>query len=247
MRRSRRWIFAAVLVASIAAAVLTLPIDTWLVALVDWIRAAGPGGVAVYGAVYVAATLLLLPGSALTAGAGFAYGPLWGTLLASPVSVLAATLSFALGRTVARGWVARRIADWPRFAAVDHAIGEDGFRTVLLLRLSPLFPFNLLNYGLGLTRVRPRDYVLGSLLGMLPGTALYVYLGSLVTSAGELSSGRASDAGAAGPVLYWVGFGATLVVTVVITRSARRALDRALATPSGEASAASHPTPETLR
>ena len=101
------------------------------------------------------------------------------------MSVAAATLAFVLGRTVARGWIARRIAGSPRFAAVDEAIGENGFRIVLLLRLSPLFPFNLLNYALGLTRLSLRDYVVASALGMLPGTILYVYLGSLVTSASE--------------------------------------------------------------
>lgn len=232
--RRHRWILLVVLVAGLVAAALTLPVDEWLLALVSWVRAAGPAGVAVYAAVYVSATLLLLPGSALTAGAGFAYGPLGGTVLVSPVSVLAATLAFILGRTVARGWVARRMAAAPRFAAVDAAIGESGFKIVLFLRLSPLFPFNLLNYGLGLTRVRLRDYVLASFLGMLPGTALYVYLGSLVTNASEVLSGRASGAGTAGQALYWVGLAATLAATVIVTRVARRALDRAIATPRGE-------------
>lgn len=239
MRPVHRWIVAIAIVAGLVAAVLTLPIDEWLLGLVGWIRAAGAGGVAVYAAVYVAATLLLLPGSVLTAGAGFAYGPLWGTLLASPVSVLAATLAFVLGRTVARGWVARRMSGAPRFAAVDEAIGQSGLKIVLLLRLSPLFPFSLLNYGLGLTRVRLRDYVLGSFLGMLPGTALYVYLGSLVTSASELVSGRSSGGGA-GQTLYWAGLVATLAVTMIVARIARRALHRAIATPGAQPGAAPH-------
>ena len=230
MRPLHRWIVAIAIVVGLGAAALTLPINDWLLGLVSWIRAAGAGGVAVYAVVYVAATLLLLPGSALTASAGFAYGPLWGTLVASPVSVLAATLAFVLGRTVARGWVARRMSGAPRFAAVDEAIGQSGLKIVTLLRLSPLFPFNLLNYGLGLTRVRFRDYVIGSFLGMLPGTALYVYLGSLVTSASELLSGRSSDVGTAGQVLYWTGLVATLAVTVLVSRIAKQALDRAIAT-----------------
>ena len=238
MRRHSRWILFAALAAGLVTAALMLPVNAWLLGLVEWVRAAGAAGVAAFAAVYVAATLLLLPGSALTAGAGFAYGPLWGTLLVSPVSVLAASLAFVLGRTVARGWVARRMAAAPRFAAVDQAIGESGLKIVLLLRLSPLFPFNLLNYGLGLTRVSFRDYVLGSFLGMLPGTALYVYLGSLVTSASELLSGRSSGPGAAGQALYWVGLGATMVVTVLVTRIARRALDRAITTPASEPSGA---------
>lgn len=109
-----------------------------LLSVVDWVHEAGALGVGVYALAYVLATLLFFPGSILTAGAGFAYGPVWGTLLVSPVSVVAATLAFALGRSFARGWIARRMAGRPRFAAVDEAIGQSGFRIVLLLRLSAL-------------------------------------------------------------------------------------------------------------
>jgi uncharacterized membrane protein YdjX (TVP38/TMEM64 family) len=210
------------------AAVYLLPTGDWLLAVVESIRGSGASGVAIFAAAYVVATVLLLPGSVLTAGAGFAYGPLWGTLLVSPVSVAAATLAFVLGRTVARAWIARRIAGSPRFAAIDEAIGESGFKIVLLLRLSPLFPFNLLNYALGLTRLSLRDYVVASALGMLPGTILYVYLGSLVTSASELAAGGREGAGASRSVLYWGGLAATVGVTWLLTRSARRALSRTI-------------------
>ena len=137
-------------------------------------------------------------------------------------------------------WISRRLGRDPRFTAIDAAVGANGFRIVLLLRLSPAFPFNLLNYGLGLTSVRLRDYLLGSFLGMLPGTALYVYIGSLVTSAAELSSGQRPDAGPWGHGLYWGGLGATLLVTVILTRIAKRALTAELAnrptlSPSSEA------------
>lgn len=228
MKRATRYGVVATLVAGLLAALLLLPTSRWALLLVDWVRGAGAVGVGVYAVVYILATLLLLPGSALTAGAGFAYGPLWGTLLVSPVSVLASTLAFILGRSFARSWVSRRMESHPRFAAIDQAIGENGFKIVFLLRLSPIFPFNLLNYALGLTRVRLREYVIASLLGMLPGTFLYVYLGSLVTNASELLSGRRPAAGPWGQVLYWGGLAATLVVTVLITRIARKALDRAL-------------------
>ncbi len=241
MRRTYRWILLAAVAAALVAGVVALPVDAWLLDVVQWVRAAGPAGVAAFAGVYAAATLLMLPGSLLTAGAGFAYGPVWGTLLVSPLSVAAATGAFALGRTLARDWVARRIAAHPRFAAVDAAIADRGFKIVLLLRLSPLFPFNLLNYGLGLTRVRLRDYVFASWLGMLPGTALYVYLGSAVTSATELLGGNPQAAAAATParqVLFWAGLAATLIATVLITRVARQALTRALAD-----AAAAPPTP----
>jgi uncharacterized membrane protein YdjX (TVP38/TMEM64 family) len=225
--RARKLLAVPVVLGAIAAVYL-LPVDDWVLKFVGSIRDAGAIGVAVFAAAYVVATVLLLPGSVLTAGAGFAYGPLWGTLLVSPVSVVAATLAFVLGRTVARGWIARRIAGNARFAAIDEAIGQSGFKIVLLLRLSPLFPFNLLNYALGLTRVSLRDYVVASALGMLPGTLLYVYLGSLVTSASELAAGARDEAGASRSILYWGGLAATLGVTWVLTRIARRALSRAI-------------------
>ena len=143
------------------------------------------------------------------------------------MSVIAATLAFLVGRSVARGWVAKRVHADTRFAAIDAAVGRNGLRLVMLLRLSPVFPFNLLNYALGLTRIRLRDFVLGSFVGMLPGTVLYVYLGSLVTSASAMSS----EDGAAGTlqqVLYWAGLAASVMVVIIVTKVARRALKEEL-------------------
>lgn len=228
MTRAARYGLGVVAAGSVVLGFLVLPWSQWALLLVEWIRGAGALGVGVYAVAYAAATLLLLPGSILTLGAGFAYGPLWGTLLVSPVSVLAATLAFLLGRGILREWVSRRVEAYPRFKAIDEAIGESGFKIVLLLRLSPVFPFNLLNYALGLTRVSLRDYVLASFPGMLPGTFLYVYLGSLVTNATGLLSGKRPAAGAWGQALYWGGLAATLLVTILITRLARKALDKAL-------------------
>ncbi len=226
--RAVRGVLAGVLAAGVLSSLSFFPWSKWALELVEWIRGAGALGVGVYALAYVAATLLLLPGSILTLGAGSAYGPLWGTLLVSPVSVLASTLAFLFGRGTARKWVSRRVEQDPRFNAIDEAVGESGLTIVLLLRLSPVFPFNLLNYALGLTRVSLHDYVLASLLGMLPGTFLYVYLGSLVTSASALLSGERPAAGGWRQVLYWGGLGATLLVTVLITKIARKSLDKAL-------------------
>lgn len=226
--RRARILLAIGLLAAAATSFVLLPIGRWALGLVEWVHGAGAAGVGVFALVYVVATALLLPGSILTLGAGFAYGPVWGTLLVSPISVLAATVSFVLARFVARDWVSRKVARDPRFAAIDAAVGESGFKIVVLLRLSPVLPFNLMNYALGLTRVRLRDYILGSWVGMLPGTVMYVYLGSLVTSATELASGERPDAGPWGRALYWGGLAATLLVTIVITRVARRALGSVL-------------------
>ncbi|HJZ87253.1 MAG TPA: TVP38/TMEM64 family protein [Polyangia bacterium] len=231
MTRARALRVAALLLAAAAAvaALLLLPTSRWLLALTSWIHGAGVMGALVYGLAYVVATVLALPGTILTLGAGFAYGPFYGTLLVSPASVVGATLAFVLGRSLARGWIERRLSRYPRFAAVDRAVGVDGFKIVLLLRLSPVFPFNFLNYALGLTRVTLRDYVVASAIGMLPGTVMYVYLGSLVTNAAELASGRRPQAGPWGQVLFWGGLLATVLVTVLLTRLTRQALDRALA------------------
>lgn len=227
LTRARKLGAIALLGAAVALGAWWLPFDRWLLGLAAWIQGAGAVGVVTYSIVYVLATVLLLPGSVLTLAAGFAYGPVWGTLLISPVSVTAATLAFLLGRSVFRGWVLRRVAGDPRFAAIDKAVGDNGFKIVLLLRLSPVFPFNLLNYALGVTGVSLGSYVLASFIGMLPGTFLYVYLGSLVTNASQITSGTAR-AGAPGQVLYFTGLVATLVVTVLITRIARKALREAI-------------------
>jgi uncharacterized membrane protein YdjX (TVP38/TMEM64 family) len=222
-----KWRLAAAVVAVLALAVAAalLPVGHWASGFVERMRHAGAAGIALFGAIYLIAPLLLLPASVFTLGAGFLYGPLWGTLLVSPLSVAAAASAFLLGRTLARRVVKRRIAGDARFAAIDHAVGESGFRIVLLLRLSPVIPFNLLNYALGLTRVRFGTYLLASFIGMLPGTFLYVYLGSAATSAAQLSQ---HTGGPASRAAFWAGIAATIAVVIILTRIARRALGRAL-------------------
>jgi uncharacterized membrane protein YdjX (TVP38/TMEM64 family) len=225
MQRKGKLVAIAVAVLALAVAAALLPVGHWASAFVERMRHAGAAGVAIFAAIYLIAPLLLLPASVLTLGAGFLYGPLWGTLLVSPLSVAAASIAFLLGRTLARRVVERRIARDARFAAIDRAVGDSGFRIVLLLRLSPVIPFNLLNYALGLMRVRFRTYLLASFIGMLPGTFLYVYLGSAATSAAQLSL---HTSGPAGRAAFWVGIAATIAVVFVLTRTARSALGRAL-------------------
>jgi uncharacterized membrane protein YdjX (TVP38/TMEM64 family) len=235
MAAGTKWTVAVVAAVAVAAALFLLPLDRWLLALVETMRAAGAGGALLYVVAYVVACVLFLPGSVLTLAAGFAYGPVQGTLLVMVASMLGATAAFVLGRTVLRGRIERRLAGHPRFAAVDRAVAAQGFKVVLLLRLSPLFPFNVLNYALGLTRVPLRTYALASLLGMFPGTLLYVYLGSLVTSAAQLASGQRPQGGPYGQLLFWGGLVATVLATVLITRTARRALQQTLDAPAQEA------------
>jgi uncharacterized membrane protein YdjX (TVP38/TMEM64 family) len=199
-----------------------------LLGFLSWAKGAGLVGALLYGLAYVLGTLLFLPGSILTLGAGFLYGLAGGLAVVFPSSVLGALLAFLLGRTVLRAPIARRMARHPRFQAVDQAVTEKAFWVVLLLRLSPAFPFNLLNYALGVTKVPVGTYLLASALGMLPGTVLYVYLGTLLTSAAELLSGQRPNAGWAGKLLFGLGLLATVAVVVLVGRAARRALDRTL-------------------
>ena len=191
--------------------------------LITWLRDAGSGGVAVYVLVFVIAAVCMMPGSILTLGAGAAYGPVAGGLIALPASVAAAAVAFGVGRMAARGWIARRGSD-ERVAALDAAVERQGLKLVILIRLSPLMPFNVFNYALGLTRVRFRDFVLGSFVGLAPVTMFYAYLGSL---AGALAGPAASGDGHTSLARHAVtalGLIATGVLTVYVTRLARRAL-----------------------
>lgn len=230
MKRSAKAVAIAAGLALIGAIGWFVPVRPWTLALADYIRDAGAPGVVVFVAAYVVATVALLPGSLLTLAAGFAYGPIMGLLIVSPASVLAATIAFLLGRTVLRGWVQQQLTAAPRARAIDRAVAKDSFGLILLLRLSPVVPFNVLNYALGLSEASLGRYVAASFVGMLPGTFMYVYLGSLVTTAADL--GGSSQAGASGKIaLTMIGLVATVVVVALVTRSARRALDREL---SGE-------------
>ncbi len=191
-----------------------------------WLQERGLAGALLVAAVYAVATVLMVPGSAITLGVGLVYGPWWGMLLVSPASVLGATLAFLLGRGLLRRRLEERLAGNRRFAALDRAIAARGPSILLLARLSPVLPFVLLNYAFGLTRIQLRHYVLASWLGMLPGTFLYVYLGSTLGDVAALAEG-APAAGTVGSVFRWAGLAATVAVTVLVTRTARRALREA--------------------
>ncbi len=163
----------------------------------------------------------------LTLGGGYLFGLGYGFVIVSAASVVGATCAFLIGRFAARDWVADKLAAMPRFAALDRAVGQRGALVVLLTRLSPAFPFNLLNYALGLTRVPLGPYVLVSWLGMIPGTLLYVYLGSIAQNLATLLQGELSESPVGNSLLY-IGLIATLGLTVLITRFASKALEQEL-------------------
>jgi uncharacterized membrane protein YdjX (TVP38/TMEM64 family) len=174
----------------------------------------------------VLALAALFAASLMTLAAGAIFGVTRGTLYVFVAALIGSCAAFLVARYLARGAVERRIADNPRFAAIDRAIGAEGRKIVLLLRLSPAFPFNLLNYALGLTRVRFGDYAVAA-IGMLPGTLLYVYLGRVVGDLAKLAGGVRPEHGAGQSLLLGIGLVATVVATVTVTRIARRALAEA--------------------
>lgn len=192
----------------------------------EWVDGLGPWGPVAFVAGYALAVVGFVPGSILTIAAGAIFGVRVGVLVVLAGATLGSTLAFLLARSVARENVARRIEGDPRFAAIDRAIGREGLRIVFLLRLSPVFPFNLMNYALGLTRIGLRDYVVAS-LGMIPGTLLYVYSGAVAGEVAALAGATAPARGAAHYAVVALGFLATIVVTWIVTRLARRALDEA--------------------
>ena len=180
--------------------------------------------------IYIIATVAFLPGSILTLGAGVVFGIFEGSIYVFVGATIGATLAFLVGRYLARGWISKKIAGNQKFSAIDRAVGNEGLKIVLLTRLSPIFPFNLLNYGLGITGVSLRDYVLGS-VGMIPGTIMYVYIGSLAGSIATIGGETQPDAN---PVAQWairiIGFIATVAVTLYVTKIARKALDESIDT-----------------
>lgn len=195
-------------------------------AFAAWVRGLEALGPLAFIAGYILATVAFIPGSLLTLAAGAIFGIAWGTAYVFLGAVLGATAAFLLARGALRGTIERKVAADPRFAAIDRAVAREGRKIVFLLRLSPAFPFNLLNYALGLTRVRLGDYVVAS-LGMLPGTLLYVYTGKVAGDVAAIAGGAAPARGIGYYAVLGLGLAATLAVTILVTRTARRALTEA--------------------
>jgi uncharacterized membrane protein YdjX (TVP38/TMEM64 family) len=225
-RAALRLLAAGAFLLLLIVAARALPIGDALQALLEELRGLGALGYVLFVLAYVLAALLFLPGSLLGLGAGAAFGLLGGVVAVSIGSTLGAAVAFATARYVARQTVERWVAGQAKFEAIDRAVEREGFKIVALMRLSPVFPYNLLNYVLGLTRVRFWSFLLASWLGMLPGTIFFVYIGY---AAGGLAKAGTPGWSGAGLAFRIAGLVATLLVTVVITRLARRALAEATA------------------
>ncbi|MBO1052955.1 MAG: TVP38/TMEM64 family protein [Dolichospermum sp. DET73] len=203
--------------------VSSLNLQEFLQNALQWINSLGAIGGIVFIGIYIIATLAFLPAALLTLGAGVIFGVIWGSVYVFIGATLGAIAAFLGGRYLAQGWVKEKISSYKKFAIIDKAVSKEGLKIVLLVRLSPLFPFNLLNYAFGITSVSFQDYLIGS-LGMIPGTIMYVYFGSLVGDIALIGSKNQPG----NIILHWViqimGLIATIAVTVYVTKIAKKAL-----------------------
>ena len=210
-----------VIVVLLVAAFRALPLAEWLQAALNWVDSLGPWGPVAFIFLYALAVVFFFPASAMTLAAGTGFGVVLGSVYVSLASTLGAALAFLVGRHVARKAIQKRIDGNKTFSAIDSAVADEGWKVVGLTRLSPIFPFTLLNYAYGVTKVKFTHYVLASWIGMMPGTILYVYVGSLGKAAAS-SNGKSP--------LEWTFYGmgllATIIVTVYVTKIAKQALDK---------------------
>ncbi|MGH9324779.1 MAG: TVP38/TMEM64 family protein [Vicinamibacteria bacterium] len=198
-------------------------LELWLDQLGFWTAGQGLLGMALFALASGLSVVFFLPGSILMTASGAAFGLTRGFLTAQAGATLGAGLAFLVSRYVARRRVAGWVSSKPAFAAVDEAIGSEGWKIVILTRCCPLFPYIFQNYAYGLTRVSFAQYAAGSFIGLVPATLVFSYLGSLGRSGIEAASGTTSALD-----LFVRGFGliATIAVSVYLTRLSRRALEK---------------------
>ena len=191
----------------------------------EWVDGLGVWGPIVFAIGYAVATVAFIPGSLLTLAAGAIFGLVKGTVTVFIGATVGASLAFLIARYLARKPIEKRIAGNAKFASIDRAVANEGLKIVTLLRLAPIFPFNLMNYGLGLTKVSFRDYLIAS-IGMIPGSFLYVYYGKALGSLAAVAGGAEIERGSGYWVTFGVGMAAALLVTIYVAKIAKRALSQ---------------------
>jgi uncharacterized membrane protein YdjX (TVP38/TMEM64 family) len=215
-----RWIAWAVIIASLLVIIRVVPLSDGVAAVRSWVAGLGVWGPLAFGLIYILAVVTMLPASLLTLAAGATFGLVVGTLTVTLAANIGSALALLIARHLARGRIESLLHNRPRLAAVDRALRDGGWKLVALLRLSPAVPYNVLNYLLGLTSIGFWTCVVTSLVTMLPGTFLYVYLGYL---AGSVTGPRGAKTPAEWTMLA-VGLLATLALTVYLAHLARRKL-----------------------
>lgn len=223
-KKAKPWnlIVSGIVIVALFGAWFALPVDEWLKIFSHWIEGLGVWGYVLFIGVYVLACLILAPGTPLTIAAGLIFGLAWGFAVVLIGATIGASLAFLVARYLVRDKVKSLLEGKPKFAAVEKAISEDGWKVVLLLRLSPLVPFNLQNYFFGVTEIKFWQYVASTFFGIMPGSLLYLYVGA----AGHALSGGGKW-GAAQWSFFVAGLIATIVVAVIIGRKAKEKLKEA--------------------
>ena len=216
------WIGIATAIGALAWAA-SRSIAPRLLALVNELDELGPTAPIAFALIYAAAIIVLIPATPLSLAAGALFGIFHGALYSFVGATLGSTCAFLLGRHGARRFVERRLAEMPRFAAVERAAASRGRRIVFLLRLSPVVPFNFLNYALGLTRMSLWDFVLAG-VGSIPGEIVYSYWGRVSAEALAIAGEAEQPQSASYYALLIAGLAATVLATAIVTRTAHRAL-----------------------
>ena len=211
------------IVAAVALIAIGRQIGPYLPQFTIWVDSVGLWGPLIFILGYVAATIAFVPGSVLSLAAGSIFGLERGVVYVFIGATLGASLAFLVSRFLAREVIEQKLKETPKFSAIDKAVGREGLKVVLLLRLSPLFPFNLTNYALGLTKIRFRDYFVAS-IGMLPGSVLYTYYGTVAANLSQLMDSNTSARDPAYYAVLFLGLAATIGVTTLVSRIAQRAL-----------------------
>jgi uncharacterized membrane protein YdjX (TVP38/TMEM64 family) len=219
--RAALWVGVAAVVVALMVAWLSLPAKEWAEAFHRWVQGLGIWGPIFFGLAYVVAVVALAPASALTIAGGLAFG-FWAFPLVLVAATVGASLAFLVSRLFLRDRVRSFVEPRAKLRAIDSAVSDDGWKIVGLLRLSPLFPFNLQNYFFGATQIDFLPYLAATAVGIAPGTLVYVYLGTLGKVAGD-----AEDGGTLKWMFFGIGLVATIAVAVFVTRKAREKLKEA--------------------
>ncbi|CAA6654133.1 unnamed protein product [Spirodela intermedia] len=217
------------LLAAITTACITLPVEKILKDFLIWINEnLGPWGPLVLAIAYIPLTILAVPASILTLGGGYLFGLPMGFVADSLGATIGATAAFILGRTIGKSYVLSKLKDYPKFQAVAIAIQRSGFKIVLLLRLVPLLPFNMLNYLLSVTPIGIGEYMMASWLGMMPITLALVYIGTTLKDLSDVTHGW-SEFSTTRWIIIIAGLVVSAVLMVCVTKVAKAALEKALA------------------
>ncbi len=191
----------------------------------EWIAQSGWTGVVWFVILYTLTCVFFLPGSVLTVGAGAVYGFWFSTVLVTVSSTLGAVVNFLTSRYLASGWMQGKLGQSAKFRALDKAVSAEGWRIIFTSRMSPIIPHSLVSYAAGLLRISFWQFTVASFFGFLPQSAAYTYLGAVLGKAVRTSAGVTDH----DPILwifYCLGLVATLAVTILTTKIARRSWKR---------------------